>query len=144
MSPSRPSQEQLSLDSRIESLCQSFIAHNLHSGNLGSLVGVFLAKVADLLELPDKESTRHVWHAFNALFVIRCLIKYIIETGSEYQLLQHFEAVPAVVPTSTDVDTASVETTQAQEQQLHQQVDGSRFESFFDAVVSLIVVIPSK
>lgn len=132
------SQEQLSLDSRIESLCQSFIAHNLHSGNLGALVSVFLAKVADLLELPDKESTRHVWHAFNALFVIRCLIKYIIETGSEYQLLQHFETVPTATATTTN-GAAAVET-----QPQQQQVDGSKFESFFDAVVSLIVVIPSK
>lgn len=36
----------------------------------------------------------HIWQAFNALFIIRSLVKYLIETGSEYQLLQHFEAVP--------------------------------------------------
>lgn len=45
----------MSLDSRIETLCQQFLAHNLGSGNLGSLVTVFLGKVSDLLELPDKE-----------------------------------------------------------------------------------------
>lgn len=128
----------MSLDSRIETLCQSFISHNLVSGNLGALVTVFMNKVADLLELPDKESTRHVWHAFNALFVIRCLIKYIIETGSEYQLLQHFEAVPATTP-AAELSNGNVTSTL-----LPQQVDGSKFESFFDAVVSLIVVIPSK
>lgn len=132
------SQEQLSLDSRIETLCQSFISHNLMSGNLGALVTVFMNKVADLLELPDKESTRHVWHAFNALFVIRCLIKYIIETGSEYQLLQHFEAVPPTTP-AAELPNGNVTAAVSP-----QQVDGSKFESFFDAVVSLIVVIPSK
>lgn len=49
------SQEQLSLDSRLETLCQSFISHNLQSGNFGSLVTVFLHKVAELLELSDQE-----------------------------------------------------------------------------------------
>lgn len=107
------------------------------SGNLGTLVSVFLDKVTDLLALPDKESSRHVWHAFNALFIIRCLIKYIIETGSEYQLLQHFEAVAVSTAASTlPAINANSE--------IAQQVDGSKFESFFEAVVSLIVVIPSK
>lgn len=140
--PHPHSHAQLSLDSRIESLCQSFISHNLVSGNLGSLVTVFLNKVADLLELPDKESTRHVWHAFNALFIIRCLIKYIIETGSEYQLLQHFEAVPC--DAAGDDAAGGANGTVAPAAAGLAQVDGSKFESFFDAVVSLIVVIPSK
>jgi hypothetical protein len=42
-------------------------------------------------------SNVHVWQAFNALFLIRCLVKYLIETGTEFQLLQHFEAIPAEV-----------------------------------------------
>lgn len=50
------SEEQLSLDSRLESFCQSFIGHNLTSGNFGSLITVFLSRVKDLIELPDKES----------------------------------------------------------------------------------------
>lgn len=49
------SEEQLSLDSRSESLCQQFIGHNLATGNFGSLITVFLSKVSELLELSDKE-----------------------------------------------------------------------------------------
>lgn len=49
------SQEQLNLDSRLESLCQSFISHNLLTGNFGSLIVIFLNKVAALLELSDQE-----------------------------------------------------------------------------------------
>lgn len=49
------SEEQLNLDSRLEPLCQSFINHNLTSGNFGSLINVFLNKVSELLELSDKE-----------------------------------------------------------------------------------------
>lgn len=49
------SEEQLSLDSRLETLCQQFISHNLTTGNFGSLIIVFLNKVSELLELSDKE-----------------------------------------------------------------------------------------
>lgn len=49
------SQEQLSLDSRLESLCQSFISHNLSTGNFGSLINIYLVKVSELLALSDAE-----------------------------------------------------------------------------------------
>lgn len=147
-----PSQDQLSLDSRLETLCQSFIGNNLKTGNFGSLVTVFLEKATELLSLSDQESNMHVWQTFNALFIIRSLIKYINETGSEFQLLQHFEAMP------------SAELLKAAEEQQQQQeaaaiaieateqaaplaaliVDGGKFETFIDALVNLIVVIPVK
>lgn len=78
-------------------------------------------------------SSQHVWHAFNALFIIRCLVKYVIETGSEYQLLQNFEAIPSAEPNQPN-----------EQGSVPYQVDGSKFERFFDAVVQLIVVIPVK
>uniref|UniRef100_A0A182PQ33 Dymeclin n=1 Tax=Anopheles epiroticus TaxID=199890 RepID=A0A182PQ33_9DIPT len=147
------SQEQLSLDSRLESLCQSFISHNLHTGNFGSLINVFLLKVSELLTLSDTESNVHIWHAFNALFIIRCLVKYMIETGSEYQLLQHFEALPvqaadsdttpndASTSTAIPIDVRAVEETKAAVAKL---VDGSKFETFLEALVNIIVVLPVK
>uniref|UniRef100_A0A182JW12 Dymeclin n=1 Tax=Anopheles christyi TaxID=43041 RepID=A0A182JW12_9DIPT len=150
------SQEQLSLDSRLESLCQSFISHNLHTGNFGSLINVFLLKVSELLTLSDTESNVHIWHAFNALFIIRCLVKYMIETGSEYQLLQHFEALPVQAADSDEtpndttaagtstyipIDVRAVEDTKAAVAKL---VDGSKFETFLEALVNIIVVIPVK
>lgn len=58
------SEEQLSLDSRSESLCQQFISHNLATGNFGSLITVFLSKVSELLELSDKER-----FVFSLLFI---------------------------------------------------------------------------
>lgn len=149
------SQEQLSLDLRLESLCQSFISHNLHTGNFGSLINVFLLKVSELLTLSDTESNVHIWHAFNALFIIRCLVKYMIETGSEYQLLQHFEALPVQAAdndtnesysagtsqTAISVDVRAVEETKAAVAKL---VDGTKFETFLEALVNIIVVIPVK
>uniref|UniRef100_A0A182Y0P8 Dymeclin n=1 Tax=Anopheles stephensi TaxID=30069 RepID=A0A182Y0P8_ANOST len=151
------SQEQLSLDLRLEALCQSFISHNLHTGNFGSLINVFLLKVSELLTLSDTESNVHIWHAFNALFIIRCLVKYMIETGSEYQLLQHFEALPVQAAdndttpsepysagtsqTAIPMDVRAVEETKAAVAKL---VDGTKFETFLEALVNIIVVIPVK
>lgn len=67
----------------------------------------------------------------------------MIETGSEYQLLQHFEALPrdekakkyeeesnvTIVPS---IDMSGV------------AIDGNKFDSFINALINLIVVIPVK
>lgn len=123
------SQEQLALDSRLESLCQGFLAHNLHSGNLASLIDVTLAKINELLSLSDQQTNVHVWQTFNALFIIRTLVKYMIETGSEFQLLQQFEAKAPL--------------TNGQQPALNGDC-GSRFEAFVEAIINLVVVIPVK
>ncbi|XP_062548369.1 dymeclin isoform X1 [Armigeres subalbatus] len=150
-------QEQLSLDSRLESLCQSFISHNLLTGNFGALINVYLVKVSELLALSDAESTVHIWQAFNALFIIRCLIKYMIETGSEYQLLQHFETLPIQESqrhrdgtdqagtsggdVAVSIDPKIIADNKAAMAKL---VDGTKFETFLEALVNIIVVIPVK
>lgn len=106
-------QEQLNLDSRLESLCQAFISNNLKTGNFGSLINVFLRRTAELLSLSDQESNLHIWYTFNAMYIIRTIIKYIIETGSEFQLLQHFEAMPGedllLMETSNSMESNSNE-----------------------------------
>ncbi|EDW47019.1 dymeclin [Drosophila sechellia] len=149
------SQDQLNLDSRLEALCQSFIGNNLKTGNFGSLVTVFLEKTSELLSLSDQESNMHVWQTFNALFIIRSLVKYINETGSEFQLLQHFEAMPNTEllqaaleqqqQTPAESATIAMEATeQSAAAAVPVIVDGSKFETFIDALVNLIVVIPVK
>lgn len=137
----------MSLDSRLGTLCQNFISHNLSTGNLGSLITVFLGKVSQCLELPDKESSIHVWQAFNALFIIRTLVKYMIETGSEYQLLQQFESIPIKLENSDETTNTSIsvaDENNSKNNLITKIVDGSKFETFFDALVSIIVVIPVK
>lgn len=49
------SDNQLSLDNKLEPFLESFIQSNLTSGNLGSLITVFLEKSRDLLSLSDTE-----------------------------------------------------------------------------------------
>lgn len=152
-------QDQLNLDSKLDHLCQTFISNNLKTGNFGSLITVFLAKAAELLNLSDQESNVHIWQTFNALFIIRSLVKYIIETGSEFQLLQHIEAMPneellraEEQASNTDMTTVAVEATENEATATLRaaalaaavMVDGSKFETFIDALFNLIVVIPVK
>lgn len=138
------SQEQLNLDARLESLCQQFVANNFKSGNFGSLVYVFLNKVTELLAISEEESSVHVWQTFNALFMIRSVVKYLIETSSEYQLMQHFEALPVEVSQKQkQPDGVSIELSEPAVTAV-KNVDGSRFENFFDAVINLIAVVPVK
>lgn len=157
IAPPTTSEEQLSLDSRLESLLQSFVTHNLSTGNFGSLITVFLEKVQQLLELSDQESNLHIWKTYNALYIIQTLLKYMIETATEYQLLQHFEAIPTVQATSngnesensksdgtTIVDVEGGSAAAKGPSSVNKVVDGSKFESFFDAIVNIIIVIPVK
>lgn len=79
------------------------------------------------------------------MFIIRCIVKYLIETGTEYQLLQHFEAMPSVaVPTPANGTNIAVESGDGAAARPLPIVDGSKFESFFDAIVNLLVIIPVK
>lgn len=87
----------------------------------------------------------HIWQTFNALFIIRCTVKYLIETGSEYQLLQHFEAMPSTANIETSNGVAATADAGAENQaSAVRTVDGSKFETFFDAVVNLLIIIPVK
>lgn len=130
------SQEQLALDLRLEPFCQQFISHNLQSGNLGTLVEVYLNRVEELLSLSDQQNNVLVWQTFNALFIFRTLAKYMIETGAEFQLLQHFEARPVVVAATT--------TTPATSPNGDNTGVGNRFAAFVEATINLLVVIPVK
>lgn len=89
----------------------------------------------------------HIWQTFNALFIIRCTVKYLIETGSEYQLLQHFEAMPtnenSTTETSNGVTDVNGATADSSSKPIR-TVDGSKFETFFDAVVNILIIIPVK
>lgn len=87
----------------------------------------------------------HIWQTFNALFIVRCTVKYLIETGSEYQLLQHFEAMPTITnPTEQTNGAVAVSIDNENKPKLVRTIDGSKFETFFDAIVNLLIIIPVK
>lgn len=141
------SDEQLNLDSRLEQFLESFIQNNLTSGNLGSLITIFLQKAADVLSLNDTESHLHVYKLYNCVFILRILIKYILEIGSEFLLLQHFEALPRVSEnngTSSQQSHVAIPLETTNNQTKTRIIDGTKFDAFLESIFNLICVIPQK
>ncbi|CRK90666.1 CLUMA_CG004367, isoform A [Clunio marinus] len=140
------SEEQLNLDSRLESSLEAFIQNNLTSGNLGSLITIFLQKASDVLSLNDTESHLHVYKLYNCVFILRVLIKYILEIGSEFLLLQHFEALPRV--TEKNGTTSSSQVSVSMESNSNQvktkTIDGTKFDAVLESIFNIICVIPQK
>lgn len=94
-------------------------------------------------------SNMHIWQIFNALFIIRSVVKYTIETGSEFQLLQHFEALPDPSVTHENEQNQQIEiAVEGQEGAVAKVypivIDGNKFQSFFESIVNILVVIPVK
>lgn len=62
------------------------------------------------------------WQTYNALFAVRCFLKYLIETVGEEQMLKHIEA-----PQTTAANEA---------------MSSFRLEEFFEALIELITDVP--
>ncbi|XP_019866777.2 dymeclin [Aethina tumida] len=89
--PPTTTNDQLVLESRIENLCQELVKNNVESGNLNSLIQLFLIKSSELLSAADSDANLFSWQVFNTLFTIRCILKFLTETVNEEQLIQHIE-----------------------------------------------------
>lgn len=62
------------------------------------------------------------WQTYNALFAVRCILKYFIETVGEEEMLKHIEA-----PQTTSANEA---------------LSSLRLEELFDALIELIIDVP--
>lgn len=62
------------------------------------------------------------WQTYNALFAVRCILKYLIETVGEEQMVKHIEA-----PQTTATNEAA---------------SSYRLEVFFQALIELITDVP--
>lgn len=118
IAPPKSSDDQLALDTRIEPFCQDLLTNNLTSGNIGALVQVFLTRASELLAATNTDDNLFSWQTFNALFIIRCLIKYLTEMVTEEQLIEHIECGPST--------------------------GGSRLETFIGSLVGILVDVPLK
>ncbi|NXG88949.1 DYM protein, partial [Stercorarius parasiticus] len=72
------------------SVCKSLVEKNPRTGNLGSLVKVFLSRTKELKISAECQNHLFIWQAHNALFIICCLLKVFISRMSEEELQLHF------------------------------------------------------
>ena len=64
----------------------------------------------------------YAWQAYNALFAIRCILKYLIETVGETEMVEHTEAQPS----NSEI----------------QEATPFRLQAFFEALRDVIVNVP--
>ncbi|XP_076235594.1 dymeclin [Calliopsis andreniformis] len=121
MRPPVTRNDQIELDSRLDSFCQQLLANNLSTGNFGTLIEVAVRSVNSLCEVPQSQRFIIAWQTYNALFVTRCILKYLVETVGEEEMIKHIEA-PEYVQTYSD--------------------PSHRLEDLLGALVNIIIYIP--
>uniref|UniRef100_A0A098M0J8 Dymeclin n=1 Tax=Hypsiglena sp. JMG-2014 TaxID=1550645 RepID=A0A098M0J8_9SAUR len=78
------------LDEASASVCKSLVENNPRTGNLASLIKVFLSRTKELKISAECQNHLFIWQAQNALFIICCLLKVLICQMSEEELQLHF------------------------------------------------------
>ncbi|XP_070593020.1 dymeclin [Erythrolamprus reginae] len=78
------------LDEASVSVCKSLVENNPRTGNLASLIKVFLSRTKELKISAECQNHLFIWQAQNALFIICCLLKVLISQTSEEELQLHF------------------------------------------------------
>ncbi|CAG9794474.1 unnamed protein product [Diatraea saccharalis] len=151
INPPANAEEQLIFDSSAEALLQNFLQNNPQTGNLGSLVQVFITRATELLATPNSDNVMLAWQTFNALFVIRAVSKYLVEMVPEYQLCRHLDvqgerrANGPVETRDQDAGDASANNREPEPGgQTSPRLTGSesRVEILIDALIGLIIDAP--
>ncbi|KAK6634510.1 hypothetical protein RUM43_011911 [Polyplax serrata] len=94
--PSSKSENEI-VDDKLSKIFDKLLSNNLTSGNFVSLIRVFLNKSSDLLSATTNSNDILLWQTYNALFIIRCFTKYLVETVKEAEYIKHFNARPLMV-----------------------------------------------
>ncbi|XP_031837249.1 dymeclin [Nomia melanderi] len=122
MRPPITRNDQIELDSRLDSSCQQLLANNLTTGNFGSLIQVALTRASNLLAPMQNQKIISAWQTYNALFAVRCILKYLIETVGEEEMIKHIEAPQLPVMTQTN--------------------SSYRLEDLYESLVDIITDVP--
>lgn len=120
MRPPVTRNDQIELDSRLDTMCQRLLTNNPSSGNFGSLIQVTLLRTSELLASVTNQNIMSAWQTYNALFAVRCILKYLVETVGEIEMIKHAETLP----------------NEAQNSQI------MKLESLFEALIEIIIDVP--
>ncbi|XP_034838696.1 dymeclin [Maniola hyperantus] len=140
--------EQLLFDTCSDALLQKFLQHNPQTGNLGSLVQVFITRATELLAAPNSDNVMLAWQSYNALFVIRAVTKYLVEMVPEYELCIHLDVqartVNSPMPQDQSPPSSPIQEVSATDNQVSSKpMSGeSRVEMLIDALIGLIIDVP--
>ncbi|XP_035212271.1 dymeclin-like [Stegodyphus dumicola] len=81
------------LEDSIRPMLDALLNNNPLTGNVSSLIKVFLLHSSELKAALQCENTVFIWQAYNSLFILRCILKYFIETLGEEGMIKQLEDV---------------------------------------------------
>ena len=90
------------MESTLEELLKRLALNNFKSGNFGVLIQIFLQKQKELEDSVKTEGSLFIWQTFNALVILRVVIKYFIEHLKEDQVLKQFEFTVSSASSASD------------------------------------------
>uniref|UniRef100_A0A1B6CTK8 Dymeclin n=2 Tax=Clastoptera arizonana TaxID=38151 RepID=A0A1B6CTK8_9HEMI len=79
------------LSESLKSIYESLLKHNLKTGNLAALLHVLISRSSEVLISTQLENTMFNWQTYNALFVVRCYLKYLVHNVKESDVIRHIE-----------------------------------------------------
>ncbi|XP_037785712.1 dymeclin-like, partial [Penaeus monodon] len=82
------------LEESIASLYPELLNNNKTSGNVASLIRVFLSRATELKASAQCDDSVFTWQAHNALFIVRCVCKLLIQDMSEEEVIDVLQAPP--------------------------------------------------
>ncbi|XP_042890288.1 dymeclin-like isoform X2 [Penaeus japonicus] len=82
------------LEESIVSLYPELLNNNKTSGNVASLIRVFLSRATELKASAQCDDSVFTWQAHNALFIVRCVCKLLIQDMSEEEVIDVLQAPP--------------------------------------------------
>ncbi|GAB6032050.1 hypothetical protein CHUAL_010419 [Chamberlinius hualienensis] len=106
------------------SLCKILLTNNLQTGNVASLLKVFLTRARELKTSTQCFNSVFIWQTYNALFILRCVCKFFLETITEDSFIKQLQ----VSSTSKDGEVT--------------EEPESMLELFQNALLELLVDVP--
>lgn len=79
------------LEVSITPMLDGLLNNNPITGNVIALIKNFLLHASELKEAVQCQSSVFIWQAYNSLFILRCVLKYFIETLGEEGMLKQLE-----------------------------------------------------
>lgn len=79
------------LEDSISPMLDALLNNNPLTGNVIALIKNFLLHASELKAAVQCENSVFIWQAYNSLFILRCVLKYFIETLGEEGMLKQLE-----------------------------------------------------
>eukprot|EP00731_Ephydatia_muelleri_P017058 Em0010g156a len=114
-SPLNSTMEMKLMEETLSHQLDTLVKHNHSSGNLRTLVKIFLDQASSLRDESKCESNQATWQLFNSLLIIRLCLKHMIQRLPSEEVLLHLDGsttVPQLQPTSRDFPSTPPPTTE--------------------------------